>query len=335
MKTIPSSDSNLLTTLEALLVAGFSSPHRRIVHETILFWNAKFGTQESLEYPAKLESVLRARMIDANIDLPSFPDSNPEHVPASLPDFFETESQASSVDIPAKRPHHLQPAHSEYFTAHKSPPSKPPTIPSSTDHHSKASGSSTPKARLRHDDSQIQFAPIDSSPIRFDDESQHLTEHQKEVTARQNQAAQMFPEMSSSPMAQSTALPRALPKRLNFSSEGRNNDEEEQSLGTPTAEPDANGMMSDDLPSSPTPSSTKDASQAALDLDDDQATEDELDEPPSSPPRSESGEEATAGAAEAEPDLPVGPDDTTVEITDFGLPSHEDIEDKATEEGPI
>lgn len=320
--------------LEALFIAGFSSPHRHVVNETILYWNAKFACQDSLEYPANLQSVLRTRIIDANIDLPDFPDSNAEEVPTSLPAFFTTESQAP-FDFDAIRPRTLQPAHSEYLTAQKSPASKRSAVPSSTDRRSKASGSSTPKARLRHDDSQIQFAPIDSSPIRFDEDSQHLTEHQKEVAARQNQAAQMFPEMSSSPMAHSTALPRVLPKRLDFSSEGRSNNDQEQGPGTPTGLPDANGMMSDDLPSSPTPSSTKDASQAALDLDDDQATEDELEEPPSSPPRGEAGDEVTAEAAEAESDLPVGPDDTTVEITEFDPISHHDGESKPHEEQPV
>lgn len=46
----------------------------------------------------------------------------------------------------------------------------------------------TPK--LRHDDSQIQFAPIASSPLVG--ESQHLTEHQKEVRERQRESAGLY-----------------------------------------------------------------------------------------------------------------------------------------------
>ena len=329
MKRVPSADSDVLLSLETLLVAGFASPHRPVVNETILFWNTTFGAQDSLKYPPKLESVLRARMIDASIDLPTFPDSNPDHVPATLTDFFESASQnAISVPAPNRLAHLSAPPHgadrkrhpsqSMYFTAQISPAVTIPNIPSSIDRRSAASGSSTPKARLRHDDSQVQFAPIDSSPRRFEDDSQHLTEHQKEVKARQNEAAQIFPELSSSPMAQLTALPRALPKRLDFStSEVRVGDDD--IMGTPTALPDAIGLMSDDMPSSPTPSFNKDASQAVLDIHDDQATDDELDEPPSSPPRSVDGKEN--GARSDAPDHhQIGPDDTTVEITDFGLP---------------
>ena len=115
-----------------------------------------------------------------------------------------------------------------------------------------------PSSKPRHDDSQIEFAPIESSsPLPRPEDSQLLTEHQKEVKTRQNQDAQLFAEFSSSPIAQSTALPRTLPKRLDFTSEADAKDDENQ--GTPIALPDPNGLASDDMPSSPTPSSTKDA----------------------------------------------------------------------------
>lgn len=332
MRAVPSSDSNVLKTLEPLLVAGFASPHREVVNHTIVFWNAKFGAQESLEYPPDLESVIRARRADASIDLPTFPDGDRKRVAATLPEFYESESQAA-ISMPARKDIRIeqvhedaarkeQPAQSVYFTAQRSPAAKPSTIPSSDGRRSRASGSSTPKARLRHDDSQVQFAPIDSSPIRPADESQHLTEHQKEVTARQNQNAQMFPELSSSPMAQSTALPRALAKRLDFSSETRIPDEGED-FGTPTGLPDAAGLMSDDIPSSPTPSSTKDASHAALDMDDDQVTEDELDEPPSSPPKRNDEREPQSPASQNQA---AGPEDATVVATELALTNDDKVD---------
>lgn len=60
---------------------------------------------------------------------------------------------------------------------------------------------STPPRRLRHDDSQIHFAAIDSSPVGSDFvDSQLLTERQKEVNARQHQdALAMFSDLRSSP----------------------------------------------------------------------------------------------------------------------------------------
>lgn len=57
----------------------------------------------------------------------------------------------------------------------------------------------TPKARLRHDDSQIQFAAIESSPLASEvPDSQILTDRQREVRERQNlEAGIMFPDLRS------------------------------------------------------------------------------------------------------------------------------------------
>lgn len=64
-----------------------------------------------------------------------------------------------------------------------------------------ASADMTPRRRLRHDNSQIQFVPIESSPLPSDIESQLLTERQKEVKERQRGSNAMFLEdlQSSSP----------------------------------------------------------------------------------------------------------------------------------------
>jgi len=56
------------------------------------------------------------------------------------------------------------------------------------------------KAPLRHDDSQIEFARIESSPVPEED-SQLLTDRQKDVAERQRRdAAAMFPDIQSSPI---------------------------------------------------------------------------------------------------------------------------------------
>ena len=59
----------------------------------------------------------------------------------------------------------------------------------------------TAPPRLRHDNSQIEFAAIDSSPSNLGAmESQLLTDRQKEVNERQHrEAAAMFPDVRSSP----------------------------------------------------------------------------------------------------------------------------------------
>ena len=115
----------------------------------------------------------------------------------------------------------------------------------------------TPKARLRHDDSQIQFAAIESSPLQPEPaESQYLTDRQKEVKERQGrEAAAMFPEIRSSPRSASRPADHDLPKLIFKSTQyAAPNLATEKEL-SPTYLPDA--LMTDFLGSSPTPISKK------------------------------------------------------------------------------
>lgn len=60
----------------------------------------------------------------------------------------------------------------------------------------KSSGVSTPKFRPRHDDSQMQFVPVESSPRLDEPESQLLTENQRDVRERQQtEIAHIFSEL--------------------------------------------------------------------------------------------------------------------------------------------
>lgn len=314
--SLPIKDSNVLKALESLLVAGFSSPHRDVVNKTIVFWNDSFGQQASLEYPSKLGSVLRTRSEDAHIELPTFPET--DDGPASLPQFYGFLSQTEPTrDESARKtfltlhettiPRRL--GRPNRFDLSKSSPLRSAKDISSPGHKvQRSSASTTPRARLRHNDSQIEFAPIDSSPTRQDGESQMLTEHQKEVKTRQSHNAQLFPDFSSSPAAQSTALPKNVSKRLDFSAQV--NMVDEGAHGTPTGLPDATNLQSDDIPSSPTPSSRA-ASQGPINVDDDLEHDDDLQDPPSSPPRAD-GDELSRDAPVAD-----DADDAAVDVADF------------------
>lgn len=81
------------------------------------------------------------------------------------------------------------------------------TIPSSTNKACRRKRStpstsklSTPKPRLRHDDSQIRFVPVDSSPTPAAvGDAQVLTDHQREVRDRQRgETARQYPGLRSS-----------------------------------------------------------------------------------------------------------------------------------------
>ena len=130
----------------------------------------------------------------------------------------------------------------------------------------------TPKARLRHNDSQIQFAAIESSPLQPEPvDSQYLTDRQKEVKERQGrEAVAMFPEIRSSPRSTSRPIDYVLPKLVLKSAQSPGTKSAINEDAGPTYLADA--LMNEFLGSSPTPSSKRSSDRRS---DDD---------PPSSPP---------------------------------------------------
>lgn len=130
----------------------------------------------------------------------------------------------------------------------------------------------TPKARLRHDDSQIQFAAIESPPLQPEPvESQYLTDRQKEIKERQGrEAAAMFPEIRSSPRSTFRPTEYSLPKLVFKSDQNQAPESAMEEDTSPTYLPDP--LMNEFLGSSPTPSSKRSSDRHS---DDD---------PPSSPP---------------------------------------------------
>ena len=292
LSTLPQKDTMLLRALEPLLVAGFSCPHKEVVNETIVFWNASFGAQETLEYPTRLERTLRARSMEAELSLPTFPESCVDDDCATLPAFFETQVEVQPQPLreqvvtgardTARIPSSAPVVPSTHYSARKDRATRRPAF-SPVTNASSLSVRSTTKARLRHDDSQVDFAPIESSPIHYED-SQMLTERQKEVKSKQRDNAQIFPDLSSSPIAMALTPARNIHKRLDFTSDTSHGDNGEGS-GTPQALHEGEGPIGDDILSSPTPSSTKGGDSARIDFSSDDNTDvDEAADPPSSPP---------------------------------------------------
>lgn len=202
--------SILICNYEDLLCAALESKHKSMVNSAIDFWNSTFGqsTQE-LTYPERLQNTLLQLRPVADIQLPSLSASllsDAINNDRQQPEFEETQFDfGSTVDM------------SDFSSALNSrlPPSPLRNIhgssPMSGAKSLKRSLESTPEGiqrksrkrdttpRLRHDDSQIQFQPIESSPSadRVMD-SQMLTDRQKEVRERQLTDG-MFQNIGSSP----------------------------------------------------------------------------------------------------------------------------------------
>ncbi len=134
----------------------------------------------------------------------------------------------------------------------------------------------TPTARLRHNDSQVHFAAIESSsPLApYADGSQLLTERQKEVKERQRrEATAIFPDIRSSPRSRSRTGDKRSPPKLVLSGSQRSHANLDADDSSPVL-PSDDALMKDVLGSSPTPRSNR---RVTLDLGSDF-------EPPSSPP---------------------------------------------------
>jgi hypothetical protein len=230
IERLPRKDGQLLVHLESLITAGFVSRRRSIVNISIATWNKTFGQEESLRYPSQLEQALRRLRKTVELSLPSL-DIQDEDVVSTVEtvcgetltlfqtdtmSFYESddsnENARSAFKSPAIRESPFRVSKSTRKSSTRSP-----AVP--TPSGRRATARQTPKVRLRHDNSQVTFEPIVSSPSNpFHQESQILTERQKEMIERQKLSGSLFsnmgapspqPEAVSSPMELHSDLPTA------------------------------------------------------------------------------------------------------------------------------
>ncbi|KAI1876152.1 uncharacterized protein JN550_001648 [Neoarthrinium moseri] len=189
-----------LDMIEPLLCSAFESKHRHTVNTLASLWNSAFDQAEKIEYPARLKSVLLsvrsyAYIVLPGLDISSYGASRPQ------PSFVESQDD---LDVPSTKSSRRNTPQSERPSSSRrsnTPGSGKVSIPSKRRLEStpdvprskSARRSATP--RLRHDNSQIQFAVIASSSPIGSLESQVLTERQKEVRERQQHNATLFPNI--------------------------------------------------------------------------------------------------------------------------------------------
>ncbi|KAL8773198.1 MAG: hypothetical protein Q9209_001874 [Squamulea sp. 1 TL-2023] len=203
-------DSNLLGMLQDLLVAGFRSRHRHMVNTTIMMWNHTFAKADILDYPPALRLVLTKLRPTVDIELPGFGNDDVSEIMSSPFNFVESQEDENDVKVEsaaAKASRRLIASELHNTSHSRKTAIRSPGTPSAR--ASRRDRTMTPKARLRHDNSQLQFAAIESSPLNSESgETQHLTNHQKETKERQgNDAAAMFKDIRSSPRILRSAKP--------------------------------------------------------------------------------------------------------------------------------
>ncbi|KAK8210480.1 Rap1-interacting factor 1 N terminal-domain-containing protein [Phyllosticta capitalensis] len=178
-------DSVLLKALKDLIASGLNSRQRRVVNRTVETWNNTFGKEATLDYPPQVEKALRRLRphLGVDLELPSFPSGPADEELGPAPAFEDSQESA-----------HLSRKNSRLPA-----PTALSPHPSSSGKPSKKAKPS-PVAKLRQQNSQINYAPIESSQQDFSIDSQLLTEHQKEVRDRQHgSTAVMFSDINSSP----------------------------------------------------------------------------------------------------------------------------------------
>ena len=272
----------VLRELNSLICAGLNSRHGSRVSDTLLFWNSSFGScEERFEYPENVkQALLRLRAI-ADVQIPYLPESIDEESSADQRqpiDFMETQDDSYGMSsIPNESIMRLMRQSTPQVIIESR---RTVSLKHSRDNTPESSRRKLRKRdvtpRIRHDDSQVQFETVESSPMadRVVD-SQLLTDKQKETKERQQAEQSMFPDLRSTPISREKSARKSAEADLELptrqSSQLRTKPSEERQT-TPTLP-----IPSDDdgyVASSPTPTrSIRGEAEADGEID-----------PPSSPP---------------------------------------------------
>ena len=266
VERLPRKDSQTLLHLQALITAGFLSRRRSIVNISIATWNATFGKEDSLRYPTRLEQALRQLRNSVELSLPSLEVQEDDAVSAYIStsetlltskqenklSFYDSDTSADEVKRAFKSPR-VKASPFKISKASRRSKSRSPAVPTSATR--RVPSRQTPKIRLRHDDSQIKFEPIVSSPSNpFQQESQVLTDRQKEMIDRQRLSSGIFAKMGAV-----SPHPEDVPSPMEIHSDALTADDlpDTASRATPLKALAAMGPMDGYLGSSPTPHSRK------------------------------------------------------------------------------
>lgn len=269
---------NDFAQLGSLLAAGFQSSHKLTVNQMIQMWNSTFGTQKQLTYPPVLKAALERLQPFVDIELPGFSihtgnldiadrptflDSQDEHA-AGLP----RSTEVSDDESKSAKQRRLQ---SPLPWNGRASSSRSLQIAQTAKERRSVAISTTRKPR--HDDSQVQYVAIESSPLKdAGNESQYLTDRQKEVRCRQQvEPAVVFRDLQTSPLPGSVLLHPMRKSNLSIDLTQAERFEDERPA-TPTLPVLLGEGVEEEMASSPTPQSK----QPVLRLDDIEV--------PSSPP---------------------------------------------------
>ncbi|CZS76923.1 unnamed protein product [Fusarium graminearum] len=202
-------------TIEPLISAAFRSKHRHIVNKMAETWNALVKDEESLDCSESLKSIIASLRPTVDVLYPGMEESIGDFG-AQVQSFVDSQDDLSFVALSSAKStgpdveKAVSPAPSMTPMSMRGPLTRKRRRDATPESVKTRSSKRTTTPRLRHDDSQIQFAPIVSSPLVG--ESQHLTERQMEVRQRQEENAGFYSDIRSSPRPRSQAATEEKPK---------------------------------------------------------------------------------------------------------------------------
>ncbi|KAG4266295.1 hypothetical protein FPRO04_05940 [Fusarium proliferatum] len=201
-------EDKVLNTVEPLVAAGFRSKHRHVVNKMAETWNALVKDEESLDCSESLKSIIASLRPRVDVSFPGMEHSSGEFG-AQAQTFADTQEDLSFVALSSAKSsgqgveQAASPAPSISKMSLRGATTRKRRRDATPESTKAKPAKRTATPRLRHDNSQIQFAPIVSSPLVG--ESQHLTERQREVRERQEENASLYPGVRSSPRTRAQA----------------------------------------------------------------------------------------------------------------------------------
>ncbi|KAH9893082.1 hypothetical protein F4778DRAFT_749654 [Xylariomycetidae sp. FL2044] len=242
-----------LDAIEGLLCSAFGSKHKYIVSTVVHIWNVAFEHADGIQYPEQLKAVLISLHPHVDIVLPGL-DLDSYQSGGQVPSFIDSQDDfvaepRSTRSSQRNTPQQDRPSSSRHSATPGSvqlslPKSRPKQTTPISSRSRLTRSSATP--RLRHDNSQIQFAAVHSSSPSHALDSQVLTDRQKEVRERQQENAALFPEIRSSIENGKTVTEAPQPLEQEPSKPDANEEAE-------AATPEARQRFDDHVSSTPTP----------------------------------------------------------------------------------
>ncbi|KAH0597978.1 hypothetical protein MHUMG1_04350 [Metarhizium humberi] len=185
-----------LDVIEPVLTAAFKSTHATIVNRTCVMWNAIMKDDEDIQCSDSLMAIISSVRSKVDIVVPGA--SRGTGIGILTAKGGPSADPSSDALSPTRS--HSDPniaASASRLSASRRPMTRRRRLESTPEFHHATSTKRMSTPRRRHDNSQIQFEPIvSSSPLH--NESQHLTERQKEVRERQRQNAVLYTDVQSS-----------------------------------------------------------------------------------------------------------------------------------------